>query len=212
MKRDFWLWILVALLTGIAFLYGGRKDNPIYQNVFPPDPTPTPDSRANLGEKIRVNGMDLSLLKAWRVVRPNDAYDLGILEVKFEGTRECDVDGEAIVYPTLFKGEARSDHLCTFQRNSFLLNDGRGNPQQEAPAAMKYIPGIKYIQLSPERELSSLTSEQGQLYFLLDKTVNDFTLLYSSARLKVEPLVYGHDEAIRNISTTPQPRYGIAEE
>ena len=199
MKKNDWLWLVVLLLAGLAFWYGGRDDNLISRVVFPPSPTPTPDPRGQLGEKRRVDGMDLSLVSAWRIVRPNEIYDLGILEVKFAGTSECN------------KAEETGGSLCRFERGSFQLMDSEGNQQQTAPAKFKYIPGMRYIQLAPSRELIKSTSEQGQLYFLLSKDVNDFTLVYESARVKVEPVVYGRNEAIRNLTATPHPEYGVVE-
>lgn len=208
MKKNQWFWIFIFLLAFLAFWYGSRGDNPVSNVAFPPSPTPTPDPRMAMGEAVRVDGMGLSLVSAWRAPRPNDTRDLGILEVKFAGTSECNNRDEEGAHPS----------LCTFQRGNFQLVDGNGNRQLLSDPAMKFIPGMKYVQLAPTRDLIKLTSEQGQLYFLLDKEVNDFTLVYPSltggeeARMKVVPKIYGRDDAIRQLTTTPWPRREIISE
>ncbi len=193
--------IILTAIVGAAFWYGSRADNPVSNLVWPPSPTPTPDVRVKMGKEVKAGDLKLKVVDAIRVLRPTSSEDLGVITVRFAGTSDCD------------------DELagsCRFDTSKFSLVDESGNNQTVTTPPAKYIPGFKALQLVASRQLIKLTSEEGQIYYTLNKASKGFTLAYiandsSQVKVYIEPREYTNDEVKKNLSTTPNP-YGKAEE
>jgi hypothetical protein len=195
---------LILLIVGLAFWGGRSVEETVNQLLAVPSPTPTPDTRAEVGEMVQIDDLEMTVVDAWRILRPGPGDDLEIITVKFHGTYPC-YDPENVA-------------TCTFYRNNFQLINVQGEVQQRSDPPRKFIRGMKIIQLAPSRMLIPLTTETGQIYFLLDKESEEFTLTYSSAvsdkevKFILQPKIYTGEDATRNLTTTPQPRYGVVEE
>jgi hypothetical protein len=137
---------------------------------------------------------------AWRILRPGSNQDLGIVEVTFTGQSDCE--------------DSQFSATCTFDKSKFQLGNSQQQLQSISTPPNQFIRGMKIRQLYPKRTLYNKTSETGQLYFLLDKQVLDFTLTYTpvagqSAQFKLEPITYTYRNAVENLITTPFPLQGI---
>jgi len=161
----------LLLIIGFMFWYGGRSDNLVNKIIYPPTPTPTSDTRARVGEIVKVDGLELTVVNAWRVVRSQDFLDLGIITVKFKGGKGC--------------YNPENESICSFDKSNFSLIDSQGKEQLVSQPPNKFIQETKIVQLAPFRSLTPLTSEIGQIYWLLNKKDNGFTLIYKTKQGKV---------------------------
>lgn len=188
-----------ALVVGGAFWYGSLPSNPVNNNFYLPRSTPTPDNLVGIGQAVRVGDLELTVVNAWRIWRPGPDPDLGILTVKFGGTKACDDPDDA--------------QGCTFYKNRFQLVNGEGKIQSLSGPPSKYIAGMKILNLVPARALGRMESETGQIFFLLDKNSEEFTLKYQTpngeeVNFNFVPKVYEQADMVKNLTTTPQPEYG----
>ena len=189
---------IIIIGVAVAFRWGTKGDNPVNQILYPLTPTPTPDLRSKIHEEVDIGGLSLTVKEAWRVEQRNNQYDLGVLLVAFKGGKDCYEDENA--------------GKCTFNTKNFWMVNEQNMPQTLTRYTGQYIPGLQVVSLAPTRQLIPITSEEGFIFFLLDKFSLNYTLGYSdkgdSVQFLISPSLYNRDEAIRNAKSTPQPAYG----
>lgn len=197
MKNYILGFLLIFLLLGSFFL---GQNNQKFIDIFKSKKTPTQTSESffHIGDVVKIGELNLELLEAWRVSRPNDKYDLGIITIKFIGSSKC--------------GENENKEACTFYRNKFHLYDSNQQLQNVTSPPSKFILGMQIFALPLSRELTSVSYETGQLFFLLDKQETDFKMVYGDEdgvqkKILVNPKPYKKTDAAKNLRLTPQPKY-----
>jgi hypothetical protein len=183
-------YVLIIALALFAFYIGSLLVSQAPSRLsLTPSPTPTPDTRASLNQPLPVDYLKLAVTQATRVLRPEESNDLGVVTVKFNAVSPCGETGSP-------------EPLCTFQTSAFTLTDDRSRGVlSTTPPPNKYIRDLVLRPLTASRSLHPLISETGQLYFLLPKTVNDFTLTYTSpttqtpVRFRLNFSLYPHQES-----------------
>jgi hypothetical protein len=182
--------LFLSFLT-LAFYVGSKLDlqRQIPQLVSQLPPSPTPDSRAVLNQTVPVDNLKLIISQATRIIRPAQASDLGVFTLKFSAVSPCGEIGT-------------NDPRCTFQSSAFsLINDQSRELLPQSSPPNQFIRDLVPRPLSASRSLYPLITETGQVYFLLPKDSNDFTLTYTSPatnlpiRFHLTPSTYPYQEA-----------------
>lgn len=161
------LYFIVPLGIILAFIfgqtYGPQTLSQTAQLFQSSSPTPTPDQRALIGQTISVGQLYVQINQAWRIKQPNANLDLAIIQVTISGGEGC----------------SAAPSQCLYHKDRFHLTDSLNQTQSPSVPPLFYIPNFKVLKLTDQRQLTTRTSETGQIYFLLDANDPQYTLIYT---------------------------------
>lgn len=132
-------------------------------SIFPvPHPQPV-QANIPIGQPTQAELLTLTINNVKRIPQPKYPNDLVIIEVTFASSSECTLSN------------------CQFRRQNFALILPSGRTLPPAGYPQQYVPEIKLVHLSSQRQLYGNTRETGQIYFLIPKQVTQAQLKYTTA-------------------------------